>query len=1096
MSFARGGGGGAAPSVDQLRRMADLALRQVKKLRKYELEQVCVVAGLPTSGLKATLLNNIEAYLGRQFGQVMRSSGGVASHALELAAVAEEISMGYMDVLQKRPVAGTYSHHTAGKVKQDGGGFGQRALAPLARGGAGGGSSGAGGGAAPGWDGEAGKDVLRRSELDPFVEVSETVGGPAKLERGSGVRVSVSVAVVGFKLLKVALRRSGLGPFVEVTEDYQWPGEAGAWLRDGVVVGFNLSQPVMEATRRSLAADKSTPEGRKSHILLRAYKLNKNGSSGGVDRDLELGGHLWPLESVCQVNRSFQQLKQRKVFFQGTTRKLKGDCSPLDIGHACRLGENRVELYSSDPDCHAVVVQTVRLVGVDEVLRNIKQRSHLTKKEALRRVKRSFKGCLDLDVAAGSSEEEEEEEEDDGNGDSDDELMATCTRLSLRCPLGLVPITCPGRGRFCKHLQCFDLKTFLNFNKDCAGAAWKCGVCNMPLRPADLVVDTYLDEVVRTLEEQGLTNEAEEVEIHKDGHWDPILEDQKAGKSRRDRKKTQAAAAAASGGAQGGMSTSPDVIGVLENGGGNPEDSAVDLDGDDAVSVAVGGGAAVDSSPPPAAPGAPAEPAEPEHEVFDLSLDSDEDEEPPAPIAPPPAPRPVDNTLASAAVAAAASAAAAAAFRISDILSGASASEKARHPAPAAKNGDSSSGRQPLELPPPPAMDSANASAGRTSPATSVNVSGGDGGGSGGGARGEGSSAFDMNGDGGGGARLDAWERGVLAVSGGGEERGRGAGTAAHAQLGAPHLLWDNPLVAFSTGHSQMASLTPAGEGSGSGSGGGGGNGVTAACARRQGQDQGQGKQATVPSFNGVGNNSSSSSSNGVAAGGGGGGGAGAGGGYGQSHPAPPPLSPPPLSSPIMSALGSGSGSASVAAAAATGAAPSPALHPPNMHNCSPGFSTSSLGSTGGQGTAMRGLTNPWEGLDNQARLGSSGAAGRMGGSTIVGWESPAVPSGAGGGAGAGAGTHSLKRPRPGSSASDYQVSVEQEWAANANAELVDADTTTRAQTAPMLALIIIMRIGVKEGMFKILEARMLTDAIANDDSDTKILTLARAPVL
>ena len=43
----------------------------------------------------------------------------------------------------------------------------------------------------------------------------------------------------------------------------------------------------------------------------------------------------------------------------------------------------------------------------------------------------------------------------------------------------------------------------------------------------DLVVDTYLDEVVRTLEEQGLTNDAEEVEIHKDGHWDPILEDQK-----------------------------------------------------------------------------------------------------------------------------------------------------------------------------------------------------------------------------------------------------------------------------------------------------------------------------------------------------------------------------------------------------------------------------------------------------------------------------------------------------------------------------------------------------------------------------------------
>lgn len=39
MSMSRGGGGGVTPSVEHLRRVADLALRQVKKLRKYELEQ-------------------------------------------------------------------------------------------------------------------------------------------------------------------------------------------------------------------------------------------------------------------------------------------------------------------------------------------------------------------------------------------------------------------------------------------------------------------------------------------------------------------------------------------------------------------------------------------------------------------------------------------------------------------------------------------------------------------------------------------------------------------------------------------------------------------------------------------------------------------------------------------------------------------------------------------------------------------------------------------------------------------------------------------------------------------------------------------------
>ncbi|CAN0481879.1 unnamed protein product, partial [Ectocarpus sp. 12 AP-2014] len=366
---------------------------------------------------------------------------------------------------------------------------------------------------------------------------------------------------------------------------------------------------------------------------------------------------VWPLESVCQVNGGFQQLKQRKVFFQGQNRKLKGDCSPLDIGASCHPGENRVELYSSDPDEHAVLIQVVRLVGVEEVLKNVKQRSHLSKKEALRRVKRSFKGCLDLNShLEGDSSEDEQIGKGAGGDDSDDDLMATATRLSLRCPLGLVPITCPGRGRYCKHLQCFDLNTFLSFNKDCAGAAWKCGVCNLPIKPEDLVVDTYLDEVVRSLEEQGLTDDAEEVEIHQDGHWDPILEDQKAGKmSRRDRKKAKDDATGAGSGQNGGV-----VDGC--------ECDTVDIDADDVVmsgdNEAANGSASATTaarvaSPPPSAPDSAAAPAPAtapaarsanEPEVFDL-CSSDEDDELPA--APAPAPAAVGAPSSSAAAAAA-----------------------------------------------------------------------------------------------------------------------------------------------------------------------------------------------------------------------------------------------------------------------------------------------------------------------------------------------------------------------------------------------------------------------------------------------------------
>lgn len=46
--------------------------------------------------------------------------------------------------------------------------------------------------------------------------------------------------------------------------------------------------------------------------------------------------------------------------------------------------------------------------------------------EALQRVKNSFRGSMDVD------------EPEAGDDDSDDELMATATRLSLRCPVGLV----------------------------------------------------------------------------------------------------------------------------------------------------------------------------------------------------------------------------------------------------------------------------------------------------------------------------------------------------------------------------------------------------------------------------------------------------------------------------------------------------------------------------------------------------------------------------------------------------------------------------------------------------------------------------------
>lgn len=68
--------------------------------------------------------------------------------------------------------------------------------------------------------------------------------------------------------------------------------------------------------------------------------------------------------------------------------------------------------------------------------------------EALRRVRRSFKACPDLNAPM-------DEESDEDMGESDDELMATATRLSLRCPLGLVSgVMLSAVLSLCFHCSC------------------------------------------------------------------------------------------------------------------------------------------------------------------------------------------------------------------------------------------------------------------------------------------------------------------------------------------------------------------------------------------------------------------------------------------------------------------------------------------------------------------------------------------------------------------------------------------------------------------------------------------------------------------
>lgn len=60
------------------------------------------------------------------------------------------------------------------------------------------------------------------------------------------------------------------------------------------------------------------------------------------------------------------------------------------------------------------------------------------------------------------------------------------SELSSVCPLSYVPITCPARGEFCLHEQCFDLRSFLMLQDE---SNWVCPVCKLPLTWSSLRFD-------------------------------------------------------------------------------------------------------------------------------------------------------------------------------------------------------------------------------------------------------------------------------------------------------------------------------------------------------------------------------------------------------------------------------------------------------------------------------------------------------------------------------------------------------------------------------------------------------------------------------
>jgi len=51
-----------------------------------------------------------------------------------------------------------------------------------------------------------------------------------------------------------------------------------------------------------------------------------------------------------------------------------------------------------------------------------------------------------------------------GGSLGEDGVEQTAIKVSLKCPITFRRITLPARGHECKHIQCFDLESYLQLN--------------------------------------------------------------------------------------------------------------------------------------------------------------------------------------------------------------------------------------------------------------------------------------------------------------------------------------------------------------------------------------------------------------------------------------------------------------------------------------------------------------------------------------------------------------------------------------------------------------------------------------------------------
>ncbi|KAG9341008.1 hypothetical protein JZ751_019761, partial [Albula glossodonta] len=188
---------------------------------------------------------------------------------------------------------------------------------------------------------------------------------------------------------------------------------------------------------------------------------------------------------------------------------------PLHLKHVCQPGRNTIQITVTACCCsHLFVLQLVHRPSVRSVLQGLLKKRLLPAEHCITKIKRNFSSVI---ASSGNT-----------TLNGEDGVEQTAIKVSLKCPITFRRIQLPARGHDCKHVQCFDLESYLQLN--CERGTWRCPVCKyVEILKGDetlsktallegLEVDQYMWGVLNAIQ----NSEFEEVTIDPTCSWRPV----------------------------------------------------------------------------------------------------------------------------------------------------------------------------------------------------------------------------------------------------------------------------------------------------------------------------------------------------------------------------------------------------------------------------------------------------------------------------------------------------------------------------------------------------------------------------------------------